>query len=113
MCYPGNCAISARKRNMLDEITSVLLESVKIANEFRPADQQISIDTSTLLVGKGSRLESMDLVNLLVSAEAALVAKGYQLPDLIELVVSLNDSFSSLSVAQLAQHLDDASVRNA
>jgi hypothetical protein len=93
---------------MFSDKKSVLLAALKTLNEFRPADQQVPVDGATLLIGKGAVLESLDLVNLLLSAEEAMVAKGIEPPNLIELAMARGDGSASLTVSELAQRIDAA-----
>lgn len=93
---------------MANDSISTLLAALKTLNEFRPADQQVPVDGATLLIGEGAMLESLDLVNLFLSAEEAMTAKGIEPPNLIELATARDDGTASLTVAELAQRIDAA-----
>jgi hypothetical protein len=93
---------------MANDSISVLLAALKTLNELRPADQQVPVEADTLLIGEGAMLESLDLVNLFLSAEEAMTAEGVEPPSLIEMAMARDDGTASLTVAELAQRIDAA-----
>ncbi len=51
------------------EATGIVLESIKDLNAGRPANQQIPPATETILFGRGGTLDSLGLVELIVTIE--------------------------------------------
>jgi acyl carrier protein len=56
-------------------VESTVLEAVQLNNELLPKDRQLSLDVNTALIGKGAVIDSLALVNLLVSVEQAVSDK--------------------------------------
>lgn len=87
---------------MSDNITTALFSAVRMLNEMRSADAQIPEEPTTVLLGDGANLDSMDVVNLLLAAEDAIRDQGVDPPSLIELAGALTDEESDVTIKLLA-----------
>lgn len=85
------------------DITAILLDAIHSLNEMRSADQQIAAAASTVLIGEGADLDSMDLVNVFLGAEEAINATGAAAPNLIDLMSNLA---GKVTVADLANRIN-------
>jgi len=53
-------------------VESTVLEAVRLNNELLPKDRQLPVTLDTPLMGKGAVIDSLALVNLIVSVEQAV-----------------------------------------
>jgi acyl carrier protein len=53
----------------INEIQSLIFESMKMLNEQFPDEKQLELKSDTILFGKGAKLDSLGLVNLIVLVE--------------------------------------------
>ncbi len=58
------------------EVREVVVEAIQNANLARESDQQLSTDAEAVLFGRGSPLDSLGLVALLIDIEEALAGRG-------------------------------------
>lgn len=52
------------------QITDIVIENVKGLVETLPEDQQFNVDVNTVLFGKGSNIDSLSLVSIIVDLES-------------------------------------------
>lgn len=52
------------------QVTDIVIENVKNLVETLPADQQFAADENTILFGKGSNIDSLSLVSIIVDLES-------------------------------------------
>ena len=61
------------------QIETVVLGAIRTANLAREANQQLDATPQAVLFGRGSRLDSLGLVALLIDVEEALLGKGHEI----------------------------------
>ena len=57
---------------MVNQIKEIIFKSIKELNENLDEDQQLELSTDTVLLGKDSNIDSITLVNLIVTIEESL-----------------------------------------
>ena len=57
---------------MENQIKEIIFKSIKELNENLDEDQQLQLSTDTVLLGKDSNIDSITLVNLIVTIEESL-----------------------------------------
>ena len=57
---------------MVNQIKEIIFKSIKELNENLDEDQQLQLSTDTVLLGKDSNIDSITLVNLIVTIEESL-----------------------------------------
>jgi hypothetical protein len=62
-----------------EEIAQLVLETLRMTNQWRPADQQLEVSREAPIFGPPSPLDSLGLVALLIDLEEQLQARGYGL----------------------------------
>ena len=63
---------------MHDEIQSAILSTIKEVNEILPAEMRLSSDPEAVIFGKGGKLDSLGLVNLVLALEERLSERGWK-----------------------------------
>ena len=53
----------------INDIQTLIFESMKMLNEQFPDEKQLELKSDTILFGKGAKLDSLGLVNLIVLVE--------------------------------------------
>ena len=62
-----------------NEIVTLILDALHMANQARDDDQQLTVSPDALLFGNGGQLDSMGLVALIMDIEEALGEVGYNI----------------------------------
>lgn len=55
-----------------DKVTTIVFECIDKLNQERPVDNKVPVSLDTLLLAEGGRIDSLDLVNLVIDLEAAI-----------------------------------------
>lgn len=53
----------------IEKIQNVIFDSMKMLNEEFPSEKRLDLNSDTILFGKGAKLDSLGLVNLIVLVE--------------------------------------------
>lgn len=95
-----------------DPVMDALLAAMRMLNEMRPPEKQLSLSPETPIMGVGADLDSMDLVNLFLFAEETLTARGLETPSLIEMASQATETMPSLSLESLGEQIRAATGRS-
>jgi len=94
-----------------DDIADLILDTLRATNQWRAADQQLTVSREAPIFGPPSPLDSLGLVALLIDLEEQLQARGYALTFSDAAAMSEQRSpFRNVPslVAYIARHLPDA-----
>ena len=73
----------------IDEFTNLVTDSIAHINQQLPTEKQISSDLSTKIIGPGSDLDSLSLINLVIEIEEKIAASmGRRIPILDKGIMS-------------------------
>ena len=61
------------------QIQSIVLDALRMTNQAREDDQQLTVSPDAPLFGSGGQLDSMGLVALIIDIEEALSEAGYNM----------------------------------
>jgi acyl carrier protein len=61
------------------QIQTIILDALRMANQAREDDQQLTVSPDAQLFGNGGQLDSMGLVALIIDIEEALGEAGYNI----------------------------------
>jgi len=56
-----------------EEIMDLILKAIQSLNNERPSNEKLNISEATILFGKGSQLDSLSLVSVIVDIETAVM----------------------------------------
>jgi acyl carrier protein len=77
---------------MHDQIQSAILSAIKEVNEILPPEMRLSNDPEAVIFGKGGKLDSLGLVNLVLAVEERLAERGWKVSLTDERAMSQNRS---------------------
>jgi acyl carrier protein len=61
------------------QIQTIILDALRMANQVREDNQQLTVSPDAPLFGNGDQLDSMGLVTLIIDIEEALGEAGYNI----------------------------------
>jgi 2-phospho-L-lactate transferase/gluconeogenesis factor (CofD/UPF0052 family) len=88
------------------EIEALVLSTIRLANQARPADKRIEESPTAVIFGSGSALDSIGLVTLLIDIEDALRERGVEVLLIDERAVSQQRS-PFRDVPSLTAHIQE------
>lgn len=77
---------------MNDQIQRAILSAIEEVNEILPPEMRLSSDPEAVIFGKGGKLDSLGLVNLVLAVEERLADRGWKVSLTDERAMSQNRS---------------------
>ncbi len=88
-----------------DDLLGIIYECATALNAQRAPEQRIALETTTVLVGDGGRLDSLGLVSLLVMIEEAVEEKMDGECALVDTVFNENSEDRIWTIADLVENI--------